>query len=306
MDKIKSNSRTLASQDDKKNEYDFALWKKADKNHLMKWKSPWSEGFPGWHLECTAMRNKYLGDEFDIHGGGIDLKFPHHECEIAQAVGYTGKQPAKFWIHTNMLTLNNKKMSKSLDNNILPDELFSGKNEFFSKPFDPNIIRFFFLQAHYRNELDISEDAILASEKGFERLVEMLDRVSNIEASKDNNDELFNQIKQWERNCFDCLDDDFNTPMLIAEIFNSSKLINQIEKNGNLGHREKDYFLGLYDTLLSDILGINYNKSTSGDDSILEILLNIRDDARVKKDFDLSDSIRDQLNKLGVKVNDNN
>ena len=306
LDKIKSNSRTLASQDDKKNEYDFALWKKAEKNHLMKWKSPWSEGFPGWHLECTAMSNKYLGDEFDIHGGGIDLKFPHHECEIAQAVGYTGKQPAKFWIHTNMLTLNNKKMSKSLDNNILPDELFSGKNEFFSKPFDPNIIRFFFLQAHYRNELDISEDAILASEKGFERLVEMLDRISNIEASKNNNDELFNQIKQWEKNCFDCLDDDFNTPMLIAEIFNSSKLINQIEKNGNLGHREKDYFLGLYDTLLSDILGINYNKSTSGDDSILEILLNIRDDARVKKDFDLSDSIRDQLNKLGVKVNDNN
>ena len=134
----------------------------------------------------------------------------------------------------------------------------------------------------------------------------MLDRISNIEASKNNNDELFNQIKQWEKNCFDCLDDDFNTPMLIAEIFNSSKLINQIEKNGNLGHREKDYFLGLYDTLLSDILGINYNKSTSGDDSILEILLNIRDDARVKKDFDLSDSIRDQLNKLGVKVNDNN
>ena len=306
LEKIKSNSRTLASQDDKKNEYDFALWKKADKNHLMKWKSPWSEGFPGWHLECTAMSNKYLGDEFDIHGGGIDLKFPHHECEIAQAVGYTGKQPAKFWIHTNMLTLNNKKMSKSLDNNILPDELFSGENEFFSKPFDPNIIRFFFLQAHYRNELDISEDAIQASEKGFERLVEMLDRIYTIEASKNNNDELFNQIKQWEKNCFDCLDDDFNTPMLIAEIFNSSKLINQIEKNGNLGHREKDYFLGLYETLLIDILGINFNKSTTYNDSILEILLNIRDDARVKKDFDLSDSIRDQLNKLGIKVNDKN
>ena len=306
LEKIKSNSRTLASQDDKKNEYDFALWKKADKNHLMKWKSPWSEGFPGWHLECTAMSNKYLGDEFDIHGGGIDLKFPHHECEIAQAVGYTGKQPAKFWIHTNMLTLNNKKMSKSLDNNILPDELFSGENEFFSKPFDPNIIRFFFLQAHYRNELDISEDAIQASEKGFERLVEMLERIYTIEASKNNNDELFSQIKQWEKNCFDCLDDDFNTPMLIAEIFNSSKLINQIEKNGNLGHREKDYFLGLYETLLIDILGINFNKSTTYNDSILEILLNIRDDARVKKDFDLSDSIRDQLNKLGIKVNDKN
>ena len=306
LDKIKSNSRNLVSQDDKKNEYDFALWKKAEVNHLMKWKSPWSEGFPGWHLECTAMSNKYLGDEFDIHGGGIDLKFPHHDCEIAQAVGYTGKQPASFWIHTNMLTLNNKKMSKSLGNNILPDELFSGKNDFFSKPYDPNTIRFFFLQAHYRNELDISEDAIQASEKGFGRLVEMIDRIDDINTSKNNNDDHFNQIKEWEKKCFDCLNDDFNTPMLIAEIFNSSKLINQFEINGSIGEREKDYFLGILNALLNDILGINYNKSTLNNDSVLEILLNIRNDARIKKDFDLSDSIRDQLNKLGIKVYDKN
>ena len=304
LDKIKSKSRTLLSQDDKKNEYDFALWKKAGKNHLMKWKSPWSYGFPGWHLECTAMSNKYLGDEFDIHGGGIDLKFPHHECEIAQAVGYTGKQPAKFWIHTNMLTLNNKKMSKSLDNNILPDELFSGENDFFSKPYDPNTIRFFFLQAHYRNELDISEDAIQASEKGFKRLVEMIDRLKNIEVSSNNNDDLLSQIKDCEKNCFDCLDDDFNSPMLIAEIFNFSKLIAQIEKDGNAGQRDRDYFLDLFDTLLNKILGIDYSKSTSDEDSILKILLNIRDEARVRKDFPLSDSIRDQLNKVGVKIND--
>ena len=248
LEKIKSNSRDLSSQDDKKNEYDFALWKKAEKKHLMKWKSPWSEGFPGWHLECTAMSNKYLGDEFDIHGGGIDLKFPHHDCEIAQAVGYTGKQPAKFWIHANMLTLNSKKMSKSLDNNILPDELFSGKNDFFSKPYDPNVIRFFFLQAHYRSELDISEVAINASEKGFERLVEMIDRLKNIKVSSINDDNLLSQIKDWEKNCFDCIDDDFNSPMLIAEIFNSSKLITQIEKDGKAGERDIDYFLGLFDT----------------------------------------------------------
>ena len=304
LEKIKSNSRDLSNQDDKKNEYDFALWKKAEKNHLMKWKSPWSEGFPGWHLECTAMCNKYLGNEFDIHGGGIDLKFPHHDCEIAQAVAYTGKQPAKFWIHANMLTLNSKKMSKSLDNNILPEELFSGKNDFFSKPYDPNVIRFFFLQAHYRSELDISEVAINASEKGFERLVEMIDRLKNIKVSSINNDDLLSQIKNWEKNCFDCLDDDFNSPMLIAEIFNSSKLIAQIEKDGNAGERDKDYFLGLFDTLLNKILGIDYSKSTSDNDSILKILLNIRDEARAKKDFALSDSIRDQLNKLGVKVND--
>ena len=304
LEKIKSNSRDLSSQDDKKNEYDFALWKKAEKKHLMKWKSPWSEGFPGWHLECTAMSNKYLGDEFDIHGGGIDLKFPHHDCEIAQAVGYNGKQPAKFWIHANMLTLNSKKMSKSLDNNILPDELFSGQNDFFSKPYDPNVIRFFFLQAHYRSELDISEVAINASEKGFERLVEMIDRLKNIKVSSINNDNLLSQIKDWEKNCFDCLDDDFNSPMLIAEIFNSSKLITQIEKGGDAGQRDIDYFLGLFDILLNKILGIDYSKSTSDNDSILKILLNVRDEARAKKYFPLSDSIRDQLNKLGVKVND--
>lgn len=304
LEKIKSNSRNLVNQVDKKNEFDFAVWKKAESNHLMKWKSPWSEGFPGWHLECTAMSNKYLGEEFDIHGGGIDLKFPHHDCEIAQAVGLTGKQPAKFWIHTNMLTLNGKKMSKSLGNNILPDELFSGENKIFSKAYDPNTIRFFFLQAHYRNELDISESAIKASEKGLKRITEMLDRLNKIEVSKNNSDKLFEQIKNWGKNCFDCLNDDFNTPMLIAEIFNASKLISQIEKSKNFGKREKEYFLNLFDNLLDKILGIDYSKPSTDNDSVLEILLNIRDNARQNKDFELSDSIRNQLNNLGIIVND--
>ena len=304
LNKIKSNSRDLVNQGDKRNEFDFALWKKAENNHLMKWKSPWSHGFPGWHLECTAMSNKYLGDEFDIHGGGIDLKFPHHDCEIAQAVGFTGKQPAKFWIHTNMLTLNSKKMSKSLGNNILPNELFSGENKVFSKAYDPNTIRFFFLQAHYRNELDISESAIQASEKGLKRIIEMLERLNNIEASKNNSDKLFDQIKNWEKKCFDCLNDDFNTPMLIAEIFNASKLITQIEKTKDFGKREKEYFLNLFDNLLDKILGIDYSKPSADNDSFLEILLNIRDNARQNKDFELSDSIRNQLNNLGIIVND--
>ena len=304
LKKIKSNSRDLVNQGDKRNEFDFALWKKAENNHLMKWKSPWSHGFPGWHLECTAMSNKYLGDEFDIHGGGIDLKFPHHDCEIAQAVGFTGKQPAKFWIHTNMLTLNSKKMSKSLGNNILPNELFSGENKVFSKAYDPNTIRFFFLQAHYRNELDISESAIQASEKGLKRIIEMLDKLNNMEVSKNNSDKFFDQIKNWEKNCFDCLNDDFNTPMLIAEIFNASKLINQIEKSKDFGEREKGYFLNLFDNLLDKILGIDYSKPSADDDSVLEILLNIRDNARQNKDFELSDSIRNQLNNLGIIVND--
>ena len=203
LEKIKSNSRKLDSQDDKKNDYDFALWKKADKKHLMKWQSPWSIGFPGWHLECTAMSNKYLGEEFDIHGGGIDLKFPHHDCEIAQAVGYNGKQPAKFWIHTNMLTLNGKKMSKSTGNNILPNEIFSGKNDIFSKAYSPNVIRFFFLQAHYRNELDISESSLEASEKGFLRLIEIIDRLQNIKPIEKSNKELMSFIKSWEKRCLE-------------------------------------------------------------------------------------------------------
>ncbi len=305
LKKIKSNSRKLDSQDDKKNEYDFALWKKADKKHLMKWTSPWGIGFPGWHLECTAMSNKYLGDEFDIHGGGIDLKFPHHDCEIAQAVGYTGKQPAKFWIHTNMLTLNNKKMSKSTDNNLLPNELFSGENNFFSKSFSPNVIRFFFLQAHYRNELDISEAALIASEKGFVRLIDMIERIENIKSIKNNNDKLLGLIKGWENKCFECLNDDFNTPMLIAEIFNSSKLINDIENKGEIGEREKDYFLNLFDTFLNKLLGLNSEKTNSQNDLILSILIKVRNQARKDKDFEISDKIRDELNQIGIKLNDN-
>ena len=305
LENIKSNSRKLDKQSDKKNEYDFALWKKAGKNHLMKWDSPWSIGFPGWHLECTAMSNKYLGDQFDIHGGGIDLKFPHHECEIAQAVGYTGLQPAKFWIHTNMLTLNNKKMSKSLGNNILPNELFSGKNDFFSKAYKPNIVRFFFLQAHYRSELDISEEAIEAAEKGFNKLINLIDNFKIINTTDEDNDVLYNQIKDWELKCFNCLNDDFNTPKLIAEIFNCSKFINEIELNNqNVGLREKDYFLKLIDSFLSQILGLRYNKIELSDKSVLKILLNIREKARKDRNYDLSDQIRDDLSKIGISLND--
>tara|TARA_B000000477_G_scaffold77072_1_gene64769 strand:- start:1504 stop:2940 length:1437 start_codon:yes stop_codon:yes gene_type:complete len=305
LEKIKSNSRKLDSQDDKKNDYDFALWKKADKKHLMKWQSPWSIGFPGWHLECTAMSNKYLGEEFDIHGGGIDLKFPHHDCEIAQAVGYNGKQPAKFWIHTNMLTLNGKKMSKSTGNNILPNEIFSGKNDIFSKAYSPNVIRFFFLQAHYRNELDISESSLEASEKGFLRLIEIIDRLQNIKPIEKSNKELMSLIKSWEKRCLECLNDDFNTPMLIAEIFNSSKIINDLEIKNEIGQREKDYFLNLFDTFLNKLLGLSYKKSNSNNDSILEVLKEVRDEARLNKNYDLSDKIRDKLANIGVKLNDN-
>ena len=303
LENLKSNSRTLDNQEDKKNEFDFALWKKADNNHLMKWKSPWSEGFPGWHLECTAMSKKYLGDHFDIHGGGMDLKFPHHDCEIAQSKAHTGKDPAKYWVHANMLTLNNKKMSKSTGNNILPVELITGKNNIFSKPFDSNVIRFFFLQAHYRNVLDISDSSLIASEKGYNRLLEIIKRVKEGEVSNEKNDILFNTIKEWENKCYACLNDDFNSPMLIAELFNSTKFIN--DSDIKISNRERDYFLNLMNIFLNKILGINFDDSTtSNNDSILEVLKEVRDEARLNKNYDLSDKIRDKLANIGVNLND--
>ena len=303
LENLKSNSRTLDNQEDKKNEFDFALWKKADHNHLMKWKSPWSEGFPGWHLECTAMSKKYLGDYFDIHGGGMDLKFPHHDCEIAQSKAHTGKDPAKYWVHANMLTLNNKKMSKSTGNNILPVELINGKNNIFSKPFDSNVIRFFFLQAHYRNVLDISDSSLIASEKGYNRLLEIIKRVKEGLVSNEKNDILFKTIKEWENKCYACLNDDFNSPMLIAELFNSTKFIN--DSDIKISNRERDYFLNLMNTFLNKILGINFDDSTvSKNDSILEVLKEVRDEARINKNYDLSDKIRDKLSNIGVNLND--
>ena len=303
LENLKSNSRSLDNQDDKKNEFDFALWKKAEKKHLMKWESPWSVGFPGWHLECTAMSTKYLGNHFDIHGGGMDLKFPHHDCEIAQSNGHTGQDPAKYWIHANMLTLNNKKMSKSTGNNILPRELFSGNNNIFSKAFDSNVVRFFFLQAHYRNVLDISDSALVASEKGYQRLLELISRVSNHEPSNNSNDKLFNELKAWEIRCYNCLNDDFNTPMLIAELFNSSKIVN--DYTDKISDREKKYFLNLMDVFLNKILGLNYSESNViNNDSILEVLKEIRNEARLNKNYDLSDKIRDKLSKIGINLND--
>ena len=303
LENLKSNSRSLDNQEDKKNEFDFALWKKAEKKHLMKWESPWSIGFPGWHLECTAMSTKYLGNHFDIHGGGMDLKFPHHDCEIAQSNGHTGQDPAKYWIHANMLTLNNKKMSKSTGNNILPRELFSGNNNIFSKAFDSNVVRFFFLQAHYRNVLDISDSALVASEKGYQRLLELISRVSNQVPSNNSNDKLFNELKAWEIRCYNCLNDDFNTPMLIAELFNSSKIIN--DYTDKISDREKKYFLNLMDVFLNKILGLNYSESNEiNNDSILEVLKEIRNEARLNKNYDLSDKIRDKLSKIGINLND--
>ena len=219
------NTRTLSGQSEKKNPQDFALWKRAEPQHIMRWPSPWGDGFPGWHLECTAMSTKYLGEQFDIHGGGMDLKFPHHECEIAQAEATNGHSPVNYWMHANMLTLNGKKMAKSTGNNILPGEIFSGNNEILSKPFTPSVVRFFILQAHYRSIFDFSNDALLASEKGFNKLMDAIHHIENMETS---NSSGFD-VNAWKEKCYASMNDDFNTPILIAHLFDAVKYINQVK-----------------------------------------------------------------------------
>ncbi len=236
IEELIHNSRALDGQSDKRNPQDFALWKKAEPEHIMRWPSPWSDGFPGWHLECTAMSTKYLGTRFDIHGGGMDLKFPHHECEIAQAEAVYNEQPVNYWLHANMLTLNGKKMAKSTGNNILPNEMFSGENTIFNKAFSPMVVRFFMLQAHYRSIVDLSENALEASEKGFYRLVEGIQTLEQIE-SGDKTTGF--DLKQWTADCYAAMNDDFNSPVMIAHLFDAVKFINSIS-NGKKSINKED------------------------------------------------------------------
>jgi cysteinyl-tRNA synthetase len=236
IEELIHNSRALDGQSDKRNPQDFALWKKAEPEHIMRWPSPWSDGFPGWHLECTAMSTKYLGTRFDIHGGGMDLKFPHHECEIAQAEAVYNEQPVNYWLHANMLTLNGKKMAKSTGNNILPNEMFSGENTIFNKAFSPMVVRFFMLQAHYRSIVDLSENALEASEKGFYRLVEGIQTLEQIE-SGDKTTGF--DLKHWTADCYAAMNDDFNSPVMIAHLFDAVKFINSIS-NGKKSINKED------------------------------------------------------------------
>ena len=306
IEELIHNTRNLDGQSDKKNPQDFALWKKAEAQHIMRWSSPWSEGFPGWHLECTAMSQKYLGSQFDIHGGGMDLKFPHHECEIAQAESIHKKSPVKYWLHANMLTLNGKKMSKSTGNNILPEEMFSGENKIFKKSYSPMVVRFFMLQAHYRSILDISERAIEASEKGFNRLndgIQKLDKLipSSIESEFD--------ITAWKEKCYNALNDDFNSPLLIAHLFDSVKYINATFNNKQqINSHDLRELKKLINIFFIEVLGLKPDeKSKNGQlEGVLNLLSEIRDKARNSKDFETSDLIRDSLSKLNIQLNDTN
>ena len=302
------NTRSLDGQSDKKNPQDFALWKKAEKVHIMRWPSPWSEGFPGWHLECTAMSSKYLGSQFDIHGGGMDLKFPHHECEIAQAESLNKKAPVNYWIHANMLTLNGKKMAKSTGNNILPNEIFTGENNIFKKSFGPMVIRFFMLQAHYRSIVDLSESALVASEKGFQRLLDGISKLDNLEHSKTTSDF---DVESWKNKCYAAMNDDFNSPLLIANLFDAVKYINSIAIcTQQISKLDLTKLSDLMHIFFFQILGLKTLKSNDGHNNnnrlngTLDLLLEIRNKARLSKDFVTSDLIRNSLLNMNVQIND--
>jgi cysteinyl-tRNA synthetase len=305
IDDMLANTRDTDGQTDKKNHQDFALWKKAEPQHIMRWPSPWSDGFPGWHLECTAMSTKYLGQHFDIHGGGMDLKFPHHECEIAQNEAATGHTPVNFWMHANMLTLNGKKMAKSTGNNILPREIFSGDSPFLTKGYSPNVARFFMLQAHYRSVLDFSDDAITASEKGYNRIMEAMENLKELSAAESS---IFD-IATWKQSCYDAMNDDFNSPILIAQLFEGVRFINLIKDgSATLNAADLDTLKSAMHAFLFDVLGLKDEKmsidTTEKIDGLVGLLINMRNEARANKDFAMSDQIRDQLAAIGIQLKD--
>ena len=300
------NTRSLDGQSDKKNPQDFALWKKAEPKHIMKWNSPWGEGFPGWHIECTAMSNKYLGDIFDIHGGGIDLKFPHHECEIAQSNVCFGTNAANYWVHANMLTLNGQKMSKSTDNNILPDEIFSKGSPLLSKTFSESCVKFFMLQAHYRSVLDLSNDALLAADKGYNKLIDAINILESLKNFSNNSDF---DIKEWVNNCYKAMNDDFNTPILIANIFDAVKFINKVnQEKANISKEDWEVLLSSINSFVFDVMGLQKSNLPNNENSkindVLDVIFELRDDARKNKNYELSDKIRDMLKNKGISIND--
>lgn len=301
-----NNTRDLDGQGEKRNPVDFALWKHASPAHIMRWNSPWGEGFPGWHLECTVMSTKYLGETFDIHGGGMDLKFPHHECEIAQAKAINGEEPVKYWLHTNMLTMNGQRMSKSTGNYILPMELVTGENDFFEKPFHPSVVRFCFLQAHYRSVLDISNDAMIASEKGLHRLMDGMKTVRNLTPATESTFD----VKNWLKSCYSAMDDDFNTPILISHLFEAIRVINGAKiGNEKLNSEDIDTLIRALDAFVYDVMALKADgEKDDADlnklDGVMQMLIKIRNQARVDKNWALSDQVRDELNALGIQLKD--
>ena len=299
-----SNTRELEGQHEKRKPFDFAIWKKADTSHIMHWPSQWSEGFPGWHLECSAMSAKYLGERFDIHGGGMDLLFPHHECEIAQSVAATGHETVKYWMHNNMITVNGQKMGKSLGNFINLEDFFSGANELLTSAYSPMTVRFFILQAHYRSTLDFSNEALQAAEKGLKRLMAGVRTLAKISPGKKTSfepDKIINPA-------FEAMDDDLNSPIAIACLFDGVRIINSLSDNKeSINEEDLLRFRSFYQTLVFDILGLvdeDMQENTQAAGKLVDLVLSIRNDAKSKKDFATSDKIRDELKALGIVIKD--
>ena len=300
------NTRDLDGQDDKKNSFDFALWKKASPEHIMRWPSKYSDGFPGWHMECSAMSTKYLGEQFDIHGGGMDLQFPHHECEIAQSTAANGKESVKYWMHNNMITINGQKMGKSLGNFITLNEFFDGSHKILEKAYSPMTVRFFILQAHYRSTVDFSNEALQAAEKGLNRLISAVKTIDTLKASKASTV----NVSELEDKCYTAINDDLNTPITIAHLFDGVKMINSIKAGKEtITAKDLEQLRTLFRTFTFDILGFlneeeSVNKSKEVTDGLMDFILDIRKNAKENKDWATADKIRDQMNALGIEIKD--
>ena len=297
-------TRVLDGQSEKKSPVDFAIWKKANPEHIMRWPSPWGEGFPGWHMECSAMSEKYLGKTFDIHGGGMDLVFPHHEAEIAQSNACNDCNPVNYWMHNNMITVDGKKMGKSLGNFINLEEFFNGSHEKLERAYTPMTIRFFILQAHYRSTVDFSNEALQAAEKGFTKLMNAMETLGQISAS---NTSTYD-VNSLQEKCYTAMNDDFNTPILIAHLFDGVRIINSVKDGkASLNAPDLEQLKTIFNTFITDILGFISVKESSGDDltnEVMELVLQLRGNAKKSKDFDTADLIRDELDKAGIQIKD--
>ncbi len=309
IDELLSETRTLDGQQEKRNPADFALWKKAQPEHIMRWPSPWSDGFPGWHLECSTMGEKYLGETFDIHGGGMDLKFPHHECEIAQSVAHHGHDSVRYWMHNNMITINGQKMGKSLGNFITLDEFFTGSHPMLTQAYSPMTIRFFILQAHYRSTVDFSNEALQASEKALDRMLDGWRRLADVKPSPEST--IAAEVDALTDKCYEALDDDLNTPIVIAHLFEAVGLINKVrDGHATATAGDVDKLRELFDTFLFGVLGVCADADVSDAKALepyrgaVDLLLTVRSEAKSKKDWATSDLIRDQLATLGFAVKD--
>lgn len=304
IDELYTNTRELDGQDEKRDALDFAIWKKAEPSHLMQWNSPWGKGFPGWHLECSVMSTKYLGKTFDIHGGGMDLKFPHHECEIAQNVGAHGHEPVRYWMHGNMLTVNGRKMAKSEGNGFTPEELITGNHKLLDKGYSPMTVRFFMLQGHYASTLDFSNEALQAAERGFKRMTAAMENFGKLPASASSDED----ITAWAKQCYDAMNDDFNTPVLISNLFEGVRIINSV-KEGLIKLKEADIdlltktFIAFFD----QVLGLTIEASAGNNElteQLMQFIIRLRANAKANKDFATSDMIRDELGKIKIQIKD--